>query len=127
MEVRELCKEGNPLMIKCLFANEELYEYLQKSGDDPIGSTVTSGGNKEFAEISLSAEIITKINSVLGVLLQAQQFIERCFVVILEIIKQFTALFDVNSSGYINVDYSSLHFQVRTFFAIKILPNLIVV
>lgn len=111
MEVRELCKEGNSLLAKCVFANEELFENLQNI------DVINGSNHNEFSQIddiSISAEVINKISSLLGVLLQAQQLIERCFIIVAEIIKQFTALFDVNSSGHINVDYSSLHFQVRT-------------
>lgn len=86
MEVRNLTNEG----FKLLFI---------------LHSENTHINHNNYKEFS-------KISSLLGVLLQAQQLIERSFVVVFEIIKQFTALFDVNSSGQINVDNSSLHFQV---------------
>lgn len=122
-EVRELCNEGKPLLIKCLLANEEIFEHVQKSSDNNLANYSKSSsfekvkhseGNDcdKIDENSLSADIIAKINSLLGTLFHTQLFIERCFNVISQIIKQFSALFDVNTSGYINVDHSSLHFQV---------------
>lgn len=113
MEVRELCKEGNSLLVKCAFANEELFEHLQ---NDENNSITDPNDSAKIDDISLSVDVINKISMLLGVLLQAQQFIERCFIIVSEIIRQFTALFDVNSSGHINVDYSSLHFQVSQWF-----------
>lgn len=108
MEVRELCKEGNSLLVKCVFANEELFEHLQNDENNSINNP----NDSSIDDISLSVDVINKISTLLGILLQAQQFIERCLIIVSEIIRQFTALFDVNSSGHINVDYSSLHFQV---------------
>lgn len=94
MEVRELCKEGNLLLIKCVFNKKE------------------SRINQYETDISLSVDVINEISSLFGCLLQALQFVERCYIVVSEIIKQFAALFDVKFSNNINVDYSSLHFQV---------------
>ncbi|XP_055324262.1 WASH complex subunit 4 isoform X2 [Sitodiplosis mosellana] len=108
MEVRKLCKEGNSLLVKCVFANEEVFEHIQNSENNLIDDPNESS---KIDDISLSIDVINKFSSLLGVLLQAQQFIERCFIIVSEIIRQFTALFDVNSSGHINVDHSSLHFQ----------------
>lgn len=117
MEVRELNKEGDPLLSKCLFANEELCELSQNSEKNTSMNTevpvvVTQNERFKIDKISLSAEVIAKINTYLRLFFKTNQFIERCFTVILEIITQFTALFDNNNSSYINVDYSSLHFQV---------------
>lgn len=117
MEVRELNKEGDPLLSRCLFANEELCELSQNSdANDSINTEVPAGltqnERSKIDRISLSAEIIAKISTNLGLFFSTKQFIERCFSLILEIITQFTALFDINNSSYINVDYSSLHFQV---------------
>lgn len=117
-EVRELCKEGNHLLPNCLFASEELKEILQNSEmSDQTNIEIFSLDMKECDRkktdrIPLSINIVTKMNSYLGLFFRTQQFIERCFIIISEIIKQFTALFDIESSNYINVDYSSLHFQV---------------
>lgn len=107
MEVRELCDEGNPLLTKCLFANEEICDRLQNDAEIP-----EQNDSIQIDEVPLSANLIAKMNSQLATLFQAQQFMDRCFIVISEIIRQFSALFDVDTSGYINVDYSSLHFQV---------------
>lgn len=110
MEVRQLCKEGDPILVKCLFADEELCELLNRD----VENGANDGGldDEKINGISLSASVIDKISNLLEMLFQAQQFIERCFIVISEIIKQFSALFSVESSNYINVDHSSLHFQV---------------
>lgn len=113
MEVRELCDEGNPLLAKCLFANEELCDHLQNYDENNASSYADDKNDSiQIDEIPLSADVIAKMNSLLAILFQAQQFMDRCFIVISEIIRQFSALFDVDTSGYINVDYSSLHFQV---------------
>lgn len=118
IEVRELCKEGNHLLSNCLFACEELKEISENSEKNDqtcIGisqAEMNENESKRADKVPLSINIVRKMNSHLGLFFRTQQFIERCFVVISEIIKQFTALFDVDNSTYINVDYSSLHFQV---------------
>lgn len=118
IEVRELCKEGNHLLTNCLFACEELKEISENNEKkdqlciDIFPVEVEKGERKKTDKVPLSINIVRKMNSYLGLFFRTQQFIERCFVVISEIIKQFTALFDVDNSNYINVDYSSLHFQV---------------
>lgn len=122
-EVRKLCQEGKQLLVKCLFANEEIIEHTQKNDDNDIQNDPDFLSSKksehsiknygvEVDKISLSVDIIFILNGQLETLLQTQLFIERCFVIISEIIKQFAFLFDVDISGYINVDHSSLHFQV---------------
>lgn len=116
-EVRELNKEGNPLLVKCLLASEELCELFQKNNDNDfndiaIPASPSQTGRSKIQEISLSPGNIIKISGFLELLFQAQQFTERCFIVISEIVKQFSALFNVETSTYINIDYSSLHFQV---------------
>lgn len=113
IEVRQLSKEGQQLLIKCLFADEELCELLNEEDDaDNIDGSNRVNDN-EINGIALSPQIINKISDLLEMLFQAQLFIERCFVVISEIIKQFSALFAAENSNYINVDHSSLHFQVK--------------
>lgn len=117
MEVRYLSDEGNRLLSKCFFINEELTELSQNSRaynetyvETPVPTDQIDKNKVE--KFPLSAVLITKINHYLGIFVETQQFIERCFLVVNEIIKQFIALFDVDNSSYINVDYSSLHFQV---------------
>lgn len=118
IEVRELCKEGNQHLTNCLFANEELKEIFENDEEkDQLNIEVSPMSIKESKHnktdtIPLSINVMKKMNSFLGLFFRTQQFIERCFVVISEIIKQLTALFDADKSNYINVDYSSLHFQV---------------
>lgn len=114
VEVQKLIKEGGQLMVKCLLANEELSGILQKNGSHhcSIPSPINQNKCEEVNEILLSPEMIRKIGSFLGMLFQTQQFIDRNGVVISEIVKQFSALFDIDTGSYINVDYSSLHFQV---------------
>lgn len=118
IEVRELCKEGNQHLTNCLFAGEELKEISENNEKyDQTNMEVFSVNTKDSKQkksdtIPLSLNIVKKMNSYLGMFFRTQQFIERCFVVISEIIKQLTALFDSDKSNYINVDYSSLHFQV---------------
>lgn len=118
IEVRELCKEGNQHLTNCLFASEELKD-MSENGEEndqayievfPVD--IKKNAHKKKDTVPLSINIVKKINSYLGLFFRTQQFIERCFVVISEIIKQLTALFDAENSNYINVDYSSLHFQV---------------
>lgn len=119
IEVRELCKEGNNLLTTCLFASQELKEMCENDEENDQkcikilpGAINDNDIHRGTDKMPLSINIVRKINSQLGLFFQTQQFIERCFVVISEIIKQFIALFDVDNSNYINVDYSSLHFQV---------------
>lgn len=117
MEVRHLAKQGNSILVKCLFADEELCELLNQA-DDEIDKKCPHN-DAQVHGLSLSVSVIEKMSQLLEMLFQAQQFIERCFIVISEIIKQFAALFAVESTNYINVDHSSLHFQVN--FAYKII------
>lgn len=112
MEVRHLSEEGNSILVKCLFADEELCELLNQ--DDYEIEKKVPNNYAQVHGLSLSVSIVEKMNELLEMLFQAQQFIERCFVVISEIIKQLAALFAVESSNYINVDHSSLHFQVNS-------------
>lgn len=115
IEVRELCKEGNQHLTNCLFASEELREISENNEkNDQTYIEIFSMDNKQKRAdaVPLSINIVKKMNSYLGLFFRTQQFIERCFVVISEIIKQLTALFDADKSNHINVDYSSLHFQV---------------
>lgn len=120
IEVRELCKEGNQYLTNCSLANEELKEIIENIEDkEPVCIEVSSMGKNESKHEksdtnAMSIDIVRKINSFLGLFFQTQQFIERSFVVISQIIKQLTALFDANKSNYINIDYSSLHFQVSS-------------
>lgn len=119
LEVRQLSSEGNPMLRKFILANEELYELLQIDDqndqmDFEKSSSSSHTEQNKMDEISLSPDVIIKMSSLLELLFQAQQFIERCYLVISEIIKQFSAVFNVESSTYINIDYSSLHFQVST-------------
>lgn len=116
MEVRQLCKDGNEILVNILFVDEDLCELLNKDEQEErfsIDNQTNDGPNEDQLNgISLSTTVINKISDLLDLLLQAQQFVERCFVVISEIISQFSALFSVENSNYINVDHSSLHFQV---------------
>lgn len=111
MEVRHLSKVGNSILVKCLFADEELCELLNQ--DDGEIETNVLNNDEQVHGLSLSVPVIEKMTQLLEMLFQSQQFIERCIVVISEIIKQFAALFAVESNDYINVDHSSLHFQVN--------------
>lgn len=114
-EVRQLCKEGNKILINVLFADEDLCELLSRDEEEQLNFDQISSpqNDQDINSISLSTRVINKISDLLDLLLQAQQFIERCYVVISEIILQFSALFSTETSNYINVDHSSLHFQVN--------------
>lgn len=118
IEVRELCKEGNLHLTNCLFASDELKEISENCEKNDqtcievFSVDIKENNHKKTDAVPLSIHIVKKLNSHLGLFFETQQFIERCFVVISEIIKQLTALFDADKSNYINVDYSSLHFQV---------------
>lgn len=121
LEIRELSCEGSPLLKKCLLVNEELCEISQKNDENDqinIGAPASmkcSESNK-IDEVSLSSGVITQITNFMDLFLHAKQFTDRCFTVICEIIKQFSALFDIETSTYIKIDYSSLHFQVSSKF-----------
>lgn len=117
MEVRELCKEGNQLLKDCLLAYEELCELFQ-NGE----KTTTDAPNYECTKldkIPLQTKALSKVCRKMNPFFQVQQFIERCFIVISEIINQFTALFNIDNGSSINVDYSSLHFQVSEHLMIR--------
>lgn len=103
MEVRDLSKEGKHLLSNCLFASEEI---LRNSGNDENNEIIPMEWKK------LSIHIVSKLNHHLSLFFRTQTFIERCFMAITEMIKQFTALFDAENRNYINVDHSLLHFQV---------------
>lgn len=113
MEVRQLSKEGHQFLVKCLFADEDLCEILNQEDEanDMDGPTAQVHDN-DIGGITLSPRIINKISDLMELLFQTQQFTERCFVLVSAIIKQFIALFATENSNYINVNHSSLHFQV---------------
>lgn len=129
LEVRELHKEGNSLLHKSLLANEEFYELFQTNNIDnqtTIGIPAATGDSEcsKIDEIPLSPGVIIKLSTFSELLFQAKQFTDRCFVVVAEIIKQFMALFNVENSAYINIDYSSLHFQVSDSCLFNCFPNI---
>lgn len=106
VEARNLCNEGNQLLTDCLFSNEELCDIFRSNSE--LSSTEMFISDK----IPLSSKSLSTIWSKLKLFFEVQQFTDRCFNLISDIINQFTALFSVNNYNYINVDYSSLHFQV---------------
>lgn len=116
MEVRQLAKEGHQYLVKCLFADEDLCEILSNEADSDDMGGMSQTNDDEMAGIVLSPKMINKISDLLDMLFQTQQFVERCFVVLSQIIKQMLALFSTEESSYITVNQSSLHFQVCTQF-----------
>lgn len=110
MEVRELIDEGNTILTNCFFADEDLY--VLQIEDEATAQHDANDMNNRIDGGPLTAEALCKISDFLDLLCRTEHFIERCYVVIAEIIKQFSALFAPENKYYINVNSSSLHFQV---------------
>lgn len=111
-EVRHLMDEGEIILLNCLYADEDLCQLY--CDDDDINLNITLLANVDAVELgNLTPAAIVKLNKLLEFLCQTQYFIERCFVVISDIIKQLAALFGADDQYYISVNYSTLHFQVR--------------
>lgn len=110
MEVRELIEEGNTLLTNCFFADEDLF--VLQAEDDVSSQNDTNDSNNRIDGGPLTPEALCKISDFLDLLCRTENFMERCYVVISEIIKQFSALFAPENKYYINVNSSSLHFQV---------------
>lgn len=113
MEVRELVDEGNTILTSCFFADEDLFVMMQT--EDEAMTTTSQNDQNDQNRIDggpLTAEALCKISDFLDLLCRTEHFVERCYVVIAEIIKQFSALFAPENKYYINVNSSSLHFQV---------------
>lgn len=103
-EVRKLLKESQSLLTHCVYADEDLFLVL--SGDE---------ANEEEERIEgtlLTANLLCKMGEFLDLITRIEHFIERCIIVIGEIIKQLTSLFAPENKYYVNVNSSSLHFQV---------------
>lgn len=117
MEVRQLSKEGHTILSNCLFADEDLcimqnMHELTDSNEKDMKINSGDALDSEYDDSPLTVDIIHKISNFLDLLCQAEHFVERIYVVISEIIKQFSALFAAENNYYINVSSSSLHFQV---------------
>lgn len=112
MEVRELCKEGNQLLKDCLLAYDELCELFQNGEKTTTDISSSHYERAKLDKIPLTTNALSRVCSKIKPFFQVQQFKERCFGAISEIINQFTALFNIDNGSSINVDYSSLHFQV---------------
>lgn len=113
MEVRQLTKEGHRFLVKSLFADEDLCEILNQEDEaNDLDGSAAQVRDDDIGGLALSARVINKISDLLELLVQAQQFTVRCSAVVTAIIKQFAALFNTENSNYINVNHSSLHFQV---------------
>lgn len=110
MEVRELIDEGNTMLTSCFFADEDLF--VLQAEDDVASQSDANDGNNRIDGGPLTAEALCKISEFLELLCRTGYFVERCYEVIAEIIKQFSALFAPQNKYYINVNSSSLHFQV---------------
>lgn len=107
-EVLQLMEEGDVILLNCLYADEDLCQLYcdnEEQNDTPMTRLDVDLGN-------LTPIVILKLNKLLEFLCQTQYFLERCFVVISEIIKQLAALLGAQDQYYINVNYSALHFQV---------------
>lgn len=117
MEVRELIAEGNTLLTNCLFADEDLF-VMQTDDDAHSAAAQQNDGcdssSDRLDDGPLTADALCKISDILDLLCRTEHFVERCYVVIAEIIKQFSALFAPENKYYINVNSSSLHFQVSS-------------
>lgn len=109
-EVRQLMDEGDAILLKCLYADEDLCQ-LYCDDDDLIQPVVAAESDVDLGNLTPAA--ILKLNKLLDFLCQTQYFVERCFVVISDIIKQLAALFAAEEQYYINVNHSTLHFQVK--------------
>lgn len=125
MEVRQLTDEGNVILTNCLFVHEDLSNSINSqssNGDKGESDGGFSGLNSDSSSSDventfhslLTTKSIVKISKLLDFLCEAQYFLERCFIVINEIISQFAALFAAEDKYYINVHNSTLHFQVRS-------------
>lgn len=114
MEVRQLNKEGQKLLIENLFGDEHLCEILNEEEEEVARRLDANIQSNEdgIVGVNVSPRILAKISDMLEMLFQTKQFVERCFVLISEIIRQFAALFETENSNYINVNHSSLHLQV---------------
>lgn len=108
-EVRFLMDEGDVILLNCLYADEDLCQLY--CDDDELNEALLANFDADLGNLTPAA--ILKLNKLLEFLCQTQYFIERCFVVISDIIKQLAALFAAEDQYYINVNYSSLHFQVN--------------
>lgn len=113
MEVRELMDEGNTILTNCFFADEDLF--VLQTDDEAMAATTQNDGSDNSNRIDggpLTADALCKISDFLDLLCRTEHFVERCYIVIAEVIKQFSALFAPENKYYINVNSSSLHFQV---------------
>lgn len=127
MEVRQLTEEGNVILTNCLFVHEEICNSMhsQNSNGFDGDSTNLDGRTNDLNSDCLINDVestfysilttksIVKISKLLDFLCEAQYFLERCFIVINEIISQLAALFAAEDKYYINVNNSTLHFQVN--------------
>lgn len=109
-EVRQLMDDGDAILLKCLYADEDLCQFYCQD-DELIEPFDSSGLDVDLGNLTPTA--ILKINKLLDFLCETQNFVEQCFLVISDIIKQLAALFAAEDQYYINVNYSSLHFQVN--------------
>lgn len=118
MEVRQLSKEGQKLLIENVFGDEHLCEIFhdeEKEDEEARRFDANIQSNEDgLVGVNLSPRILNTVSDMLEMLFQTDQFIERCFVVISEIIRQFLALFETENSNYININHSSLHLQVSS-------------
>lgn len=119
-EVRHLMDEGDAILRNCLYADEDLCQ-LYFSDDDGHQTLIPTDLDVDLGNLTPAA--ILKLNKLLEFLCQTQYFVERCFVVISEIIRQLAALFSAEDQYYINVNYSSLHFQVISGLRDQIMSN----
>lgn len=106
MEVRQLIDEGQALLIHCIYADEDLFLLMSENMDDDENVD-------RFEDSPLTADLLFKMGDFLDLYTRIEHFIERCYMIISEIIKQLAALFEPENKYFINVNSSSLHFQVR--------------
>lgn len=111
MEVRELIDEGNTILTNCFFADEDLF-VLQTDDETATSQSTAQDTSNRIDGGPLTADALCRISDFLDLLCRTEHFVERCYVVIAEIIKQFSALFAPENKYYVNVNSSSLHFQV---------------
>lgn len=103
-EVRKLIKESETLLTHCVYADEDLF--ILMNGND------LDEDEERIEGTLLTANILCRMGEFLDLITRIEHFIERCIIVIGEIIKQLSSLFAPENKYYVNVNSSSLHFQV---------------
>lgn len=103
-EIRKLLKEGQGILTHCVYADEDLFILMNEN--DP------GNDDERIDGTLLTANVLCKIGEFLDLITRIEHFIERCIIVIGETIKQLSSLFAPENKYYVNVNSSSLHFQV---------------